>query len=55
MPNAIVIPPLVNSAGKLTAAGATALFALTYASQGMLKNKKKSNNKNKNKKKSPRR
>jgi hypothetical protein len=53
MPNAIVIPPLVNSAGKLTAAGATALFALTYASQGMLK--KKSNNKNKNKKKSPRR
>lgn len=49
MPNAIVLPPLVNSAGKLTAAGATTLMALTYASQGMLK--KRTNNK----KKSPRR
>jgi hypothetical protein len=48
MPNAIILPPLVNSAGKLTAAGATALMALTYASQGMLKKKN-------NKKKSPRR
>ena len=50
MPNAIIIPPLINSAGKLTVAGATALIALTYASQGMLKKRR-----NNNKKKSPRR
>jgi hypothetical protein len=49
MPNAIVLPPLINSAGKLTAAGATALIALTYASQGLMK-KRRTNNK-----KSPRR
>jgi hypothetical protein len=48
--SSLTLPPLLNTSGKLTLAGATALLAVAVASQRLVKKRT-----NKNKKKSPRR
>jgi hypothetical protein len=51
--SSLTLPPLLNTSGKLTLAGATALLAVAVASQRLVK--KRPNTKKKNNKKSPRR